>query len=436
MATTQSYVDYDALLSPDFTPQAYANRLVHQTNNANDTPIDLATPLSRVLFDAQEVDTHIDTISTQHALPLVEYTRVRADAGQHVLTEVESQVNTLSESYERLAREVGERYEAAAQMQLAAERLVKTVRLGRAVQRALALGRQLQSQTEELSSPGGHRAMASASSTVLGLRQLFSATGKGQEAEGLGRVLVVTTLRNEIVAPAERTLLNRAQQTVREFSMSSLVASTSGSTFRETEETKNRATHALQALYLLSPTRPGMTSATFEPTLMVQALQSYLQTALTSSLAALTRALATLPTLERTLLEISARCQNIVALEALLESTKAPQHPQLPSTDDQQSFLRPLLRHLDTASLPSYFWRSMAGQMSNRVHEILARGGVSARTLRTNKDKVKDAVRECVDRGSQLPVSGSVLGKKDGKVGNWEREAAVMVGSIMGPLQR
>ena len=297
--------------------------------------------------------------------------------------------------------------------------------------------------------------MVPAANTLLGLRQMFNASGKGEAGDGLGRIQVVTSLRNEIVTPSERALVSRAQQVVREFSMSSLLASGSGSgqassggaTYAQTEDTKSRATSALQTLYLLSPTKASTTLATFEPTLLVQALQSYLQTALTSSLAALSRALATLPTLDRTLLEISARCQNIVALEALLESIRPPVHPLLAPAETTTAvvadgrpeslpnFLEPLLRHLDTSSLPSYFWRSMAGQLTSRVQDILTRGGVSARTLRTNRERVRDMVRECVDRGSQLPVSG-IAGKKEGKVGNWEREAAVMVGSIMGPLQR
>ena len=79
----------------------------------------------------------------------------------------------------------------------------------------------------------------------------------------------------------------------------------------------------------------------------------------------------------------------------------------------------------------------MAGQLSGRVQDILSRGGVSARTLRTNRDRVRDAIRECVARSSQVPVSGLTSGRADtARKGNWEREAAVMVQSVMGPLQR
>jgi hypothetical protein len=451
MASSEtSYLDTATLLAPDFSPTSYANTLIHATNNASDTPLDLSTPLSRVLFDVQEVDTRIDALTTQNADKIISHTQDRAQASGHVLEELETQVGSLKESYERLEREVGERYEQAEQVRLAAERMVRTLRLGRSVQRALTLGRSLQGLVEEVSAPygrGGERSMVPAAQALLGLRELFAASGKGEEAEGLARVQLVTTLRNDVVNPAERTLLARAQQTVREFSMSSLASRNGGGgqtsgTYKETEDTKSRATHALHALYLMSPLKPGSatTPEDFTPTLLINALQTYLQTALTSSLASLTRALATLPTLDRTLLEIAARCQNIVALEALLSTTYSPSHPLLsnpmPATTTTQptNFLTPLLRHLDTSSLPSYFWRSLAGQLSSKVQEILNRGGVSARTLRSNKDKVREAVRDCVERGSRLPTTAA--GLREGVVrGNWEREAAVMVGSIVGVMR-
>lgn len=445
MATNEgdSYLDTEKILVDDFSPSAYANSLVHATNNASDTPLDLSTPLSRILFDVQEVDTRIDALTTKNADSIISHTQTQAQASGHVLEELELQVSSLKESYERLEREVGGRWEQAEQVRMAAERMARTLRLGRSVQRALALGRQLQGLVEEVAAParGGERSMVPAAHALLGLRELFTTTGKGGEAEGMGKVQVVTTLRNDIITPAERTLLSKAQQTVREFSMSSLASSqpTTSSTYKETEDTKARLNHALHTLYLLSPTKLNTTPETFTPTLLINALQAYLQTALTSSLASLSRALATLPTLDRTLLEISARCQNIVALEALLSATNAPRHPHLalPSPDKAtpSNFLKPLLNHLDTSSLPSYFWRSMAGQMSPRVQEILSRGGVSARTLRSNRDKVREAVRECVERGSRLPQTAGGLGKSEAR-GSWEREAAVMVGSIVGPLGR
>jgi hypothetical protein len=286
-----------------------------------------------------------------------------------------------------------------------------------------------------------HRAMVRSADTILSLRQLLRASKLGEEGEGLDKVNVVNTLKNDLVVPGERSISSRAQQVVKEFSMSSLLSSagqTSASTYAQTEDTKTRTTSALLTLYLLSPTSTKTTLDTFDPSLMLNALQDYLQTQLKSSLASLARALGQLPSLERTLLEISARCQNIVALQSLLESIKTPSHPLIDTTAStstaiSSNLLQPVLQALDTSSLPSYFWRSLASNMSPRVQEIMYKGGVSARTLRSNKDRVRDAVRDCVNRGSQLPNAS--LSKGASPVGGWEREAAVMVGSIMGQIK-
>lgn len=442
-----SYIDYEEFLDPDFSATAFANTLVLATNNPSDTPLDLSTPLSRVLFDVQDIDTQIDTLTTKSALPLLEYTNDHAVSSGKILEEVEGQVASLTESYKTLEKEVIERYEVAEQVRLTADRLVQTVKLGRAVARCLMLGRQLEVRMGEIGGVGSakkedHRAMVRSADTLLSLRQILAATKPGEEGEGLDKVNVVNTLKLELIGPGERNITSRAQQVVKEFSMSSLLTSanqSSASTFSQTEDTKSRTTSALLTLYLLSPTASNTTVADFQPTLLLSALQEYLQTQLKSSLASLARSLATLPTLDRTLLEISARCQNIVALETLLSTTKPPTHPLLhesASTDKTapNNFLQPALHALDTSSLPSYFWRSLASNLAPRVQDIVHRGGVSARTLRTNKDKVRDAIRECVNRGSQLP--GALSSKaKTATAGSWEREAAVMVSSIMGQIR-
>jgi hypothetical protein len=465
-----SYIDYEAFLDPDFSPTSFANTLVLSTNNPSDTPLDLSTPLSRVLFDVQEVDTHIDTLTTKSALPLLEYTREHADSSARILHEVEGQVASLTESYRTLEKEVIERYEVAAQVQITAERLCETVKLGRAVARCLMLGRQLEVRMAELGGVGSakkedHRAMVRSTDTILSLRQILAASKPGEEGEGLDRISVINTLKTELVNPGERSIASRASQVVKEFSMSSLLSSSasasSASSFSQNEDTKARTTSALLTLYLLSPVPSSSTTITttkgtrtFEPTLMLAALQEYLQTQLKSSLASLARALAQLPTLDRTLLEISARCQNIVALQSLLETTKAPSHPllaspspspspaTLPASESpslQTNLLQPLLQALDTSSLPSYFWRTLASNMANRVQDLMNRGGVSARTLKSNKDKVRDLVRECVNRGSQFPGGSSAASVKgvssSSAIVTWEREAAVMVSSIVGQIK-
>lgn len=512
MATEDStYLDYETFLDPTFSPTTFANTLVLATNNASDTPLDLTTPLSRVLFDVQEVDTHIDSLTSTSAISLLSYTKENVGAGNHVARELEVQLANLRSSYERLEREVLVRWEKAEGARLASERLLQTVRLGRAVGRCITLGRQLEAQmigfsdfksgAETTGNNTGdnkedYRAMVRGANTVLSLRQVFATAHAGGEGEGLDRIHVVRSMKAELVEPASRNIIARAEQIISQFSMSTLTAQTSlnstttessvppplsssaaavaargvGSTYAQTESTRTRATSALMALYLLSPvsstssysaatpTTPRAISSSpsvpaFDASLLVSALQEYLRRSITSSLAGLSSALATLPKLDRTLLEVSARCQNIVALEILLESIKPPPHLLLSDPDESSTssiqgnapappanLLQPVLHSLDTPSLPSYFWRSMASRLSSRVQKILKDGGVSARTLRSNRERVSAMIRECVNRGSQMPANVLARGKGPAVggvvVGNWEREAAVMVGSVVNVLGR
>jgi hypothetical protein len=423
-----SYIDYETFLDPDFSPSSFANSLVLATNNPSDTPLDLSTPLSRVLFDVQEIDTHIHTLTTKSALPLLNYTREQDEAGQRIVTEVEAQIASLTDGYQRLEREVIQRYETADEVRITVERLWQTVRIGRAVGRCLLLGRQLEAQMSEVGTNTAgkkedHRAMIRAATTLLSIRQLLAASGPEEEGEHLSRIHLITNLQSSLLVTSDTSLQNRGQQIIREFSMSSLAPSPSGpTTYAQSEETKARTTSALLTLQLLSPQ------------LLLSALQSYLRTSLTSSLASITRALANLPNLDRTLLEVAARCQNIVALESLLETVKPLARPT--TTDltkgesEPSNFLHPLLAALDTSSLPSYFWRSLAEGLAGRVSDLVSRGGVNARTLRSQRERVRESIRDCVFKGSQGP--GGVRGRE----GTWEREAAVMVGSVVGALGR
>lgn len=466
------YIDHSTFLSPTFSASTYANTLVLSTNNSSDTPLDLTTPLSRALFDLQEINTSINDLSTRSALPILTHTQTQTVASAHISQELEAQVKGLTDVYARLEKEVVKRYEEADEVRAVSERLWLTVRLGRAVGRALTLGRQLELQIGEVNgstSTGSiststsatatpkaadHRALIRSSNTLFELRVLLSANSRGQEGEGLQKVHIISTLQRDLVLPAERSVRARAQQLVREFSLSSLASSNGGTaaaTFARTEDVKARTTSALLALYLLS-TPPGLASAGdvvgkgaaagWLPDGMLGPLREYLHTALTSSMAALTRSLGTLPTLDRTLLEVATRCQNVVALEALLASITPPEFPSSSTSTMMatapSNLLTPLLATLETSSLASYFWRTLASGLSTRVQELMSKGGVSARTLKSNREGVREAVRECVLRGCRNPGgSGRGVVEKEGAGGKgWEREVAVMVGAVVGGLGR
>jgi hypothetical protein len=480
-SATSTYIDLESLTSDDFSPYTHANNLILATNNPSDPSIDLTTPLSRVLFDLQEIDSHIHTLTSRSALDILTYTSTQNAAARRILDRVEEERARLLASFERLEKEILVRHQRAVDAKVVAQRSWEVLRLGRGVQRVLGLARQFETVLAESglgtgSRPGkeDHDALVRASLLILAFHDTIS----GKDGAELGRINLVKNLRGRIFEDGEVRILDFARRVVREFSVTTLSpvpVSGTGPTFREAEDSRARFTSATHILYLLSPAPridgQKMAKKDFEPEYLLRALQSYLQTAITSSSASIGRALGQLPSLDRALLEASARCQNVVALEVLLGGISPPKHPLLGSDetlddnrasnsrdddgsdddDDEtvnsgkqsstETFLSLLLSALDTASLPSYFWRSLASSLSSRVNEILNRGGVSARTLRSQRETVRAEIRECVLRGSRMPRTVTLGGpgaatQGEAVVENWEREAAVMVGSVVGLLGR
>lgn len=430
-----SYIDYEAFLAPDFSPAHFANTLVVSTNNPNDTPLDLSTPLSRVLFDAQEVDSHIDLLTTRSAVPLLEYTQTQNQASQHIVSELDTQIKSLNDSYKQLEKEVIDKHAEADEVRQVALRLWETLRLGRSVGRCLQLGRQLQVQQSELGAPGSgedHEALVRCSYTILSLREVIDAKAPGEEGHGLDKVDAIRALQETVISPIERSLRETAERFVREFSVPS------NTTFAQGEEAKARLESSLTALYLLSPTS-GVKQDRWVPRLLLAALETYIRSSLQTSITSLSRSLGQLPSLDRALSEVVAKCQNIVTLEIILHANKPPAHPLLPvlpPSNKHPSLIQPLLSHLETGSLASYFWRTMAGSLTARVQDIVNRGGVVARTLKSNKTNVGDAIKQAVIKGSQPPAAfASGRNKEKATEVNWDREMAVMVGSVTNNLR-
>ncbi|KAG5986116.1 hypothetical protein E4U43_005662 [Claviceps pusilla] len=478
-----SYVDYEAFLAPDFSPAAFANALVVSTNNPDDSPLDLSTPLSRVLFDAQEVDSHIDALTTRYAVPLLEFTLAQNEASKRITTELDTQLKSLNDSYRQLEREVIDKHAEADEVRHVALRLWEALRLGRSLGRCLQLGRQLELQHSELNASDAanmdHRALVRCSYTILSLREVLDSSAPGEEGHGLDKLHNIRALQDSVIVPLERSVRETAERVVRDFSIPAHM------TFAQGQDARAKLESAFAALYLLSPTpTPTPTTASASasghaaakldrwiPRLLLVALDAFVRSSLQTSITALSRSLGQLSSLDRALAEVTLRCQNVIALEMILQENKPPDHPLLPSSSSSHSatttatattttttttttsssssssttttthkhpspMIQPLLAHLETGSLASYFWRTMAGSLATRVQDIVHRGGVVARTLRANKTHVADSIRHAVLRGSHPPAALTTGKKKEHAAdANWDREIAVMVGSVTNNLK-
>lgn len=495
--TTSSYIDIPALSTPTFDPYTYANTLVTTINTSTTEQIDLTTPLQRTLFDLQEIDTSIHTLTSSRALDIIAYTATQNQAAQHILSRVEEERAKLIADYDRLRKEVWDRYERAESLRRVATNGLQVARLGSGVSRVLGLARSFEQAIADAglsgsspSAPVSRTAKDNCKVLCRACRDLLEFRGLMATRDGLdlGRINVVKSVRGRVFEDGEAQLLDWARKVIRDFSVSAfLTGSTSTSasaaaagvvmgtsTYRETEGAKTRFEVACQVLYLLSPvTKAGSNSTSKDGVFaeyLIMALQTYLQNAVSSSAASIARGLSQLPNLDRACSEVSGRCQNVVGFEVILAQVTVPEHPSFKQeqrsdaqrdvedeldeqdiddievelkeldlreqTDREQqtSVLELLLRSLDTNSLVSYFWRSLASNLTSRVQEIMNRGGVAARTLKSNRDIVRDEIRDCVARGSKTPTG--LTEARSSSIANWEREAAVMVQSVMGPLNR
>ncbi|KAF3908895.1 hypothetical protein AA313_de0206161 [Arthrobotrys entomopaga] len=482
-----SYIDFDIFLASDFSPYSFANTLIHATNNPSDTTLDLSTPLSRVLFDLQEIDTHIHTLTTSSAETLLVHTKTSRDNSKLLVESIREQLAQLSASYARLSREVLDRHEVAKPLNTVVENLARTTRLLRGCARCLLLGRQLEVQLTEAISTGmddsrgprrpkkeDPKALIRAAYTIVELRRMYNnATG---EAPGLETLDVMKTLLNTVITPTDRTIKSRAQQTIKEFSFSSSSASSAEPT---ASETRSRATAAILVLHILSPTSYAPTvaqpSSSAKPpaSLLTSTITSYLQSQLSTSLASLGRSLTTLSTLDRTLNEVSTRAANIVALEKILQAIPAnistnpsqltistpafdptsgfADSNNLDEDDDSDNYddddessvkkkkkkeepdslLSPLLVSLDTPSLTTHFFRTLASNLDPRVREIMSKGGLAAKNLRENRDMVRNGLRDCVIRGVN---AGNAASSATGKVGADGKGLEGLVGMMFGAV--
>ncbi len=148
-----TYIPIEKLTLESFTASSYANDLVRSVNttttttsyqassNPSDTLVDLTTPLQKTLFDLQELDTTIHTLTSRNALEILRYTQQQNATAQRILSRVDEERGKLVEDFERVRGEVLGRYERAMEARRGAERSLGLLRVLRGVQKVLGLAR-------------------------------------------------------------------------------------------------------------------------------------------------------------------------------------------------------------------------------------------------------------------------------------------------------
>ena len=424
-----TYIDYDTFLSPTFSPYAFANTLIRSTNDPSDSSIDLSTPLSRVLFDLQEIDSHLHGLTTASALPLISSVSTTHTASDRVLSAVTTQLEALNTTYAHLRRDIAVRSTAASQVLTVVERLHSVTSQLREISRALVLARQMELQLSDLLPAAAvdhhlhHKALVRLAQSVLELHRGNVLASVDPNVE------IAAVLRNQVFRPAETAVLQRAREGITEYHPIpiSLAAGGGGSgggdklaapvAATAMEGMRGKATAGATALFLLSSS-----SSKENNSLLISAVQGYINAAVNGSLSALARSLTALSTLDRSCTEVATRCQNLVSLGSLLHGIPRPDNAE-GGKKGEKTLLDSVLDALDTPSLQSRFFRSLATGLEPRVREVVNRGGANARILKGAKERLRNALKGTVERGLV-----GLEGEK--QMGGLDLAVAVMLGAV------
>lgn len=429
---SSSYIDYLAFLSPTFSPYTFANTLVLATNTPNDPNLDLSTPLSRVLFDLQEIDSHIHNLTSKSALPLLNHAKTSQEASTALVHSLEGELERLTATYKRLEAEVIQRAETANEVLLIVERLHETTSLLRQVTRALMVARQFESHmlevrgvapvesTRKVGELDKFRAMPKAAFAAVELHKMLWSAKRDAK---LDEIEVVKTLKNSYISPAVSQLITTAQNAISGFTLPlGVQGKTSISSGAAMDEVRVKLSSSFQTLHSLSVFHQDTSP------LLLKAIQSYINVQSTAILNSFARGGLTNPTqLDSTLADLKLRTQTVIFFEITLQSIPLPIESYTPPEDPDApppTLLSHMLSLIGTRTLPTYLFQTMAPGLETRIKEVITRGGANGRLIRAQKTAMKEGLRSAVQEG----LTGDV------KVKRSDAEVGICVGLIVGAL--
>ncbi|KAI5793703.1 Golgi transport complex subunit 5-domain-containing protein [Peziza echinospora] len=491
-----TYIDYETFLSPTFSAASFANALITHTNSTTTTtsssssePLDLTTPLSRVLFDLQEIESHIYTLTTTHAVPLLTHSSTTYAASSEYVAQTEEKLAGIVGAWGRLDREVSERARCAGEVGRVVERVGGVVGVLRGVGRVVVLGRQVEvGVAEALAGAGGNgEALVRVARVVAELRGVVR-----EDRENGGGVLEgvenVRGVLSGVVVPVEGYL--------REVARGVVVGSASvssggggdgggggggaGGGGAGAGGVNLSVINALQILVLLQQSSQLQAPKDKEPTLLEQTIKTYITTLVTTSLSALSRVLAGLggstttstttssstpsststttaiglgsedtaadssPALTRSLAEIEHKLSLVLLMEGYLDSLDSlDPTTTTTTTTTTQTQLTHITSLLDTPSLATHFTRSLGEGLETLVRNVVMRGGAPARGVRAGRERVREGLRGVVERGFSGGGGKKVAGGSGGsgasgyvrrEISRGEREAGVAM--VVGGWER
>ncbi|KAL1887821.1 Conserved oligomeric Golgi complex subunit [Ceratocystis pirilliformis] len=431
-----SYVDYRAFLDPTFQPPAFIRDLVQETSSLDDQPIDFSTPLSRILFDIQEINSNIDSVTTGSAEPLLNHTQGQNNASQSLTDGLDALSDALNRSHLHLEHQVGITYDFANMTRYVARRVTSTHGLLTPLTNFCKLSRQLEIHCLDFLPPGhsepqNYPSLVRCAEVIISSKSTIDRAFLGVEARGLERLRVVNELQDAVISPISDVVLQQSNRIIREFSVPE------SETFAQSEASKLRLASSLHALYFMSYFDFIRRIHLFKPILLYQSVHAYIRNAVDSSTEAFVDFLGQLTLPHYGISRIIKHGRNIMALEHVMSTCWPGHHEVLPDVPTASSYLQTFQTYIGCQSLIRLFWHVLTDKLRQKVVDIIDLDSPQAQTLQNRTDLIVNAIREFIVNGSRMPESWVTVTEpqREDQL-QMLPEMAHMVTAIVGVLRR
>lgn len=124
-------VDWDTLLEPTFDAKKFGNDLLKSVHvsNLSTTQLDLNTPVKRLNYELQDVEAKIDQLIKNHPGTIFDQLRQGIEVNETIASDLETSLNYLDMSRNRLQEQIVGPYERAQKLQSALRKVHQTSRL-------------------------------------------------------------------------------------------------------------------------------------------------------------------------------------------------------------------------------------------------------------------------------------------------------------------
>ncbi|KAF3986566.1 hypothetical protein FT663_04836 [Candidozyma haemuli var. vulneris] len=357
--SAQAIEDFEAFLEDSFEPTKFAGSLLLATNVADDSELDLATPIKKLQFDANECETRIEQLARSHTAELVDsFTKIESTKNIMGST-VTPSVERVKKSYARIQREIVDPYKEATELNEALKKIHATSTLLRGAGFLILFIQQLQD-------------CEAAGSDPVRMARLYGLMEKFYK----GRLLSNSTDFGDVFSlkfVKEYRAVYQARSVEFLSSLSEKISNDIAhhNSFKESNDALRSnisALHILNSKELFSVLDKG-------------ALSKSVQIASTQ----LSRALQSPRSFGSALGDTKQFASSFVStLEALLRACHG---------SDEKSLYTEFVEYLSAPSLEKVYWERLVLKFKRNIATTMARGGPIAKSLVTNYSNMASSVK-------------------------------------------